>query len=176
MALIKTVSLEEAEGNIREVYSKLMETAGMVPKPLELSSASPALFEHFARGLKYFMTHTTLGLPLLAHIRLLVAIESEYPYCIDLNSMLLQMLGGLSEEQLAEVRQDPARTTLPEKEKALLLFVLKSVKTPEAVDKSDIDGLHELGWTDTDIFDATYHGANMITAGILFNAFKMGDV
>lgn len=176
MALIKTVSLDEAEGNIKEVYDKLMEKAGMVPKPLELSSASPALFEHFARGLKYFMTHKTLGLPLLAHIRLLVAIDSDYPYCIDLNSALLQMLGGLSEDQLAAVRQDPEQTVLPDNEKAMLLFVLKSVKTPEAVEQADVDHLRELGWTDTDIFDATYHGANMVSAGILFNAFKMGDV
>ena len=41
------------------------------------------------------------------------------------------------------------------------LFVLKAVKTPEAVQQNDIDGLRELGWNDKDIFDAVAHGMGL---------------
>jgi len=56
----------------------------------------------------------------------------------------------------------------------MLLFVLKAVKNPDSVEQKDVDALHELGWTDQDILEATHHGADMVRHGILFKAFKMG--
>jgi hypothetical protein len=55
----------------------------------------------------------------------------------------------------------------------MVAFVMKSVKTPDAVEKEDIDQLHELGWVDSDILDALAHGTNMIGSSILMKAFKM---
>jgi len=60
---------------------------------------------------------------------------------------------------------------LEEPQKALLLFVLKAVKTPQSVTAEDIDALHKLGWSDQEIFDATYHGASMVGPSILYKAF-----
>jgi hypothetical protein len=55
----------------------------------------------------------------------------------------------------------------------MLLFVLKAIQTPEATGPTDIDRLHGLGWTDIDIIDATFHGADMVRHGIMFKAFQM---
>lgn len=55
----------------------------------------------------------------------------------------------------------------------MLLFVLKAIQTPEATVQPDIDRLHDLGWTDTDILDATFHGADMVRHAIMFKAFQM---
>ena len=53
------------------------------------------------------------------------------------------------------------------------MFVLKAVKSPESTTTEEIEALHDLGWTDSDIYDATFHGARMVAMSIVFNAFQM---
>lgn len=175
MALIQTVDLEAAEGQVKEVYDRLMETARTIPLPMKMMSASPDLLAVQIQGLAHFFRHPTLGGPLLGYIRLLVAHRFNYPYCVEFNSGLLQMLTEITDEQLDEVKADPSQALLDEKDKALLLFVLKSVTSPDDVNRQDLDALKALGWTEKDIFEAAHHGADMIRHGTLFKTFKMAE-
>ncbi len=174
MALITTVSPEKAEGQIAQAYKPFLDTIGVVPKPLEMMSSSPVLLKLQAEPIGYFMQPPPLGLPLLTFIRLLVAVEYDYEFCIGFNSGLLESQ-GISADQLSSAKTDPSQAPLEEKDKAMLLFVLKAVKNPEAVEQNDVDGLRELGWNDKDIFDAVAHGMGMIGPSKMFKAFKMGD-
>jgi hypothetical protein len=153
----------------------MQERAGMIPRPLEMMSASPSLFEVASRTMAYYMAHPTLGFLLLAHIRLVVAFNHQYPYCIDLNSGLLKHFQGLTEDEVAAVRVDPGKARLEEKDRAMLVFVHKAVTAPEEVEAADVDRLHGLGWNDPDIYDAVAYGANMVSSGILFHAFRMAE-
>jgi alkylhydroperoxidase family enzyme len=174
MALIKTVEPDQADGEIKEAYDMLKAVAGGVPKPLQLMSASPKLFEINMQALKYYMSHPSLNPVLLACIRFVAAGHCEYPYCIDMNKKILTGMVGLSEEQVEQLMKDPANTDLPSKDKAMLQLVIKAIQTPEDVQQADVDKVRELGWSDSDIFEAVIHGANMVSMGIAFNAFKMG--
>jgi alkylhydroperoxidase family enzyme len=176
MPLIETVVPEVAQGQIADVYRGFEEKIGLVPKPLEMTSASPRLFDLAARRLSYFASHPSLGFPLLAYIRYLVAFRNQFPYCVDLNGGILKQALGMSDEQMAALRTDPASCLLAEKDKTMLLFVLKAVETPEDVSAQDIAALHRHGWSDSDIFDALNHGASMVSTGIMFTALKMGEV
>jgi len=173
MALIKTVSPEEATGKVKEVYDVMMEKARVIPKPFQMMSPSPALLEIMLQSLGYYFEHPSLSFQLLTHIRLLVAQVYKYEYCVDFNSGILQMLANVTDEQLENLKSDPKQAPLNDKDKAMLLFVLKAVKTPDSVEQKDVDALHELGWTDQDILEATHHGADMVRHGILFKTFKM---
>lgn len=175
MALIKTVAMEEAEGKVKEVYDQLMKTARVVPRPMQMMSASPDLLAIQIQSLGHYFRHPTLGFALLAHIRLLVAHHFKYPYCVEFNSSLLQMLTDITDEQLDAVKADPSAAPLEDRDKAMLLFVMKGVISPDTVEKSDVEGLKEMGWTEKDIFEATHHGADMIRHGTLFKAFKMAE-
>ena len=175
MPLIKTLSFEEAEGAVKEMYAFMQEKAGMIPKPLAMMSASPALFAVSSKTMAYFMSHPSLSFLLLAHIRLVVAFNHHYPYCVDLNSGLLQHFQGLGDAEVAAVRVDPGQARLDDKDKAMLVFVHKAVTAPEDVEAADVDRLHDLGWADPDIYDAVSYGANMVSSGILFHAFKMSE-
>jgi len=62
---------------------------------------------------------------------------------------------------------------LADKDKAMLLLVLKAVSTPEAVNAADLQKLRDLGWSDGDILDAVSHGARNKAADIIFNTFKI---
>lgn len=172
MPLVKTVKPDEAEGKIKDAYDEFLKTAGMVPKPFEMFSVSPPLFELQKTAIKYYMNHPRLKFTLLASIRFAVACAYNFDYCVGLNSDFLRF-SGISDEQLEAIKADPENTTLEEKDKAMLLFVLKALNEPENIAKRDLDSMHDLGWSDQDIFDAVYHGAAMIGSSKMFKAFKM---
>jgi alkylhydroperoxidase family enzyme len=112
---------------------------------------------------------------LQAYIRMLVAFNTDYPYCIELNTNRLKMLGKLSDEQIVAARNNPDEARLSDKDKALLKFVVKAVSTPEEIQAQDVEMLRQIGWNDTDIFDAASMGVNMVAMGMLFNIFKMHE-
>ena len=107
MSYLKTVSPEDATGQVAEVYKPVLEVVGMVPAPLQLISASPNLLGLQKKVIDYYTTHPTLSQGLLALIRLLVAEEMQYDYCISLNSNILKMMGIANDDQLAAVMADP---------------------------------------------------------------------
>ena len=174
MALIQTISPEEATGRVQELYENMKKIASVVPKPFQLMSASPDLLSLMFQGITYFTQKQQSFSPLLlTHIRLLVANKFDYQYCTMFNSSILQMVTDISEEQLENLKKDPTGAALNDKEKALLLFVLKAVEKPASVEQKDVDDLRALGWTDKEILEATNYGADMVRHGILFKAFKM---
>ncbi len=175
MAIIKTQTAETATGQVKEFYDELLKIMPNVPKPLQLASASPGLFAIISQQMKYFMFHPNLGPLLQAHIRLLVAFNTDYPYCVDLNTGLLKLFGKLSDEEIAAVRTDPDKAKLDDKDKAMLRFVFKAVTKPDEVDEKDIEELRALGWADPDIYDAAVAGTSMVAMGMLFNVFKMHE-
>ncbi len=52
-------------------------------------------------------------------------------------------------------------------------FVVRSVSEPEEITAIDMQRLRDLEWDDSDVLDATFLGAFMLTSGVLFNTFKM---
>lgn len=172
MALLKIVSKENAEGEVKTIYDGFMKKVGMIPKPFELLSVSPELMKIQAGSMAYYMGHSTLGFPLLAHIRYMVAVMNNYAYCTDLNKNFLKMQ-GLEDADVDQLTRDPSQTMLEDKDKAMLLFVLKAIKDPESVEEKNITALHDQGWEDRDIFDALTHGVSMVGHSVLMKAFKM---
>ncbi|MCF8043571.1 MAG: hypothetical protein K9K65_04875 [Desulfarculaceae bacterium] len=174
MPIIKVVPPNEAQGKVKQGYD-LFQNLGLVPTPFQMYSSSPSLIGVRLQSLDYFRTHPNLSMPLLALIRMLVSEELKYYYCISLNQEILKMIGIMDEDAAAKVLADPESAPLSDKDKAMLLFVLKAIKTPDEVVAEDTQKLRDLGWSDGDIIDATSHGAGMVADGILFKAFKMDE-
>ncbi|MCP4675456.1 MAG: hypothetical protein GY854_08115, partial [Deltaproteobacteria bacterium] len=99
----------------------------------------------------------------------------EYPFCVELNTMGLKHSLNLSDDQIAAFREDSSKAKLPEKERELVHFVVRSVREPEEITAQDMQRLRDLGWDDSDVLDATFMGAFMLTSGVLFNTFKMNE-
>lgn len=175
MALIHTQTSETAEGEVRKIYDQILEVVPFVPKPVQLFSASPELMTGYWRMMQRVIAHPRVSRPTMALLRLGVAMESDFPYCIEFNSASLKMLLELSDEELAEVRKDPSKAKLPEPELTLALFVIRAVREPESVTAADIQQLRDLGWDDEAIFVATFQGAFMLAVGALFTIFKMHE-
>lgn len=172
MSLLTLTPPEKAEGQLAELYASAEHFFGTVPSNVQLLGVSPAVLENQLYFAQYFMQHPTLGAPLLSMIRMLVAKACKSEYCDSFNVGLLARF-GFTEEQIQGARIDPDKAPLEEKDKAMLLFVLKATSEPHAVASSDLDKLRSLGWTDADIFDAVAHGARAVGTNIIFDAFKI---
>ncbi len=172
MALIQTVEPDKAEGQVKEIYDFMQKNAGVIPAPLQLASASPNMLDSVWQSIQYYSRHPSLGFGLLSSIRYLVAQQYDYAFCTGFNKNMLKMQ-GLSDEDIEKMENDPLQAPLDDKDRAMVAFVMKAVKTPDAVEKQDVDQLHEQGWTDSDILDALAHGTNMIASSILMKTFKM---
>ena len=172
MTLIQTINPENAEGKAKEIYDTLQKTIGVIPAPLQLASASPWMLDMVWQSIQYYSQHPNLGFGLLSSIRYLVARHYNYAFCTGFNKNFL-MMQGMSEEDVEKIVEDPLQAPLEDKDRAMLAFVMKAIKTPDAVMKEDVDRLHDLGWTDNDILDALAHGTNMVGSSILMKAFKM---
>jgi alkylhydroperoxidase family enzyme len=172
MALINTVSPEQAEGTIKEAYDMFMENLGVIPRPLEMMSASPAIFGHQLQKIHYYTAHPTLSFALLSHIRYLVAHNLNYSFCMDFNKHILKKQ-GLEDDDIHQIEADPTKSLLEEKESAMLAFVVKAAKAPGSVEADEIKRLKEMGWEDRDLVEALAHGVNMIDHSIMMEVFQM---
>jgi uncharacterized peroxidase-related enzyme len=173
MSILATVAPEKAAGLVAEIYGQMQRAFGFIPNAFRLYSASPAMMSNQWQNNQYYFQHLTLGFPLLASIRMLVSQENECDYCIGMNAALLIQHAGFTAHLIAAMKRDPAAAPLAERDKAMLLFVLKATKAPKTVTTADLDALRGLGWSDGEIFDAVNHGARNIAADILFNTFKI---
>jgi hypothetical protein len=172
MPLINTVSPEHAEGIVQEAYELFKKRVGSIPKPLEMLSVSPELFELQFRRIQYLSKHPKLSFSLLAHIRYLVAHNLRYQFCTDFNKYILQKQ-GVSENDCKKMEQDPSQSLLEGHENAMLAFVVKSVNDPASVSSDEVENLKKMGWEDRDLVDALSQGVSMIDHSIMMQVFQM---
>lgn len=175
MPLIKTYETEEATGELLEIYNEIIKVRGSVGNNAKLFSSSPQLLKQQLDFIKYYSTHPTLSMPLLASIRICVSSKEECNFCIDFNTALLVNYAKWNLEEVEFMKKNLESKKLNEKENVLLKFVINSMKNPHKVNKNDINELKKLNWEDKDILDALNHGARMLATDILFNAFKIED-
>lgn len=174
MPLIKTIKPTDATGELAELYGKIEAMRGRVSNSAQIFSASPELIKQQMSFIEYYMVkQKSLSMPLLASIRMLISDKNNCSYCVDFNASILINMLGWRPKEVEAMRANPSDAKLDEKEKAMLLFVLKAVRTPHDVNASDIQKLRDLGYTDGEILDATNHGARMSAIDIIFDAFKI---
>ncbi|WP_263832422.1 carboxymuconolactone decarboxylase family protein [Sulfurospirillum oryzae] len=174
MPLINTIKPEDATGELAELYGKIQAMRGRVSNSAQIFSASPELIKQQMAFIEYYMLkQKSLSMALLACIRTLVSDKNGCQYCVDFNASMLINMMHWTPKEVEAMRANPNNAKLDAKEKAMLLFVLKAVRTPHDVNASDVQALRDLGYEDGDILDATNHGARMSAIDIIFDAFKI---
>lgn len=168
MFRLKTVEPKEATGLVAEVYGSLPQ--GMdVPGPMLMMSASPEILRRQAAFAGYFRGHPVLSRKFLTLVRYIASADAGFSFCIGFNGDLLKSV-GLNDVDLEAIQDDPSLAPLDEREKALLLLVAKTLRKPDELSDADIQAVRDLGYQDSDIFDAMWQGASMRGPAVLFNA------
>ena len=175
MPIIKTYEINEATGELLDIYNEIIKVRGSVGNNAKLFSSSPELLKQQLDFIKYYSTHPTLSMPLLASIRICVSSKEECNFCIDFNTAMLLNHAKWSLKEVESMKKDLDSSKLTQKENALLKFVINSMKNPHKVNENDMNELRKLDWDDKDIIDALNHGARMLATDIIFNTFKIDD-
>jgi hypothetical protein len=127
-----------------------------------------------AKYLAHYMGHPVLNPNFQAFLRMLVSIKQECAFCINMNTGML-LNSGFTMEQIEATKANPETMPLPEKEKALILFVLKIINNSNSTEEGDMIKLRDLGWQDSEILEAVFAGTNQVASDMMFNAFKIED-
>ncbi len=173
MPLIHTYTPATAQGRVKEVYDQIQAAFGSVPNAMQIDSSSPAQLTRHWESISYYMQHPTLSFNLLAFMRMLISEKTHCEYCVDLNEAMLVNMGGISHDQVIAARKNPQDAPLSDKDKSMLLFVLKATSNSLSVGPADIEALKAQGWSDGEILDGLHHGADMVASDIILNAMKV---
>lgn len=95
----------------------------------------------------------SLGAKLGEQIAVAIANSNRCEYCLAAHTVLGQAAGATAEEMQAAQRGQSAEL----KTAAVLAFALKVVKQRAQIDRSDINGLRELGYDDEHIVEIMAH-------------------
>jgi len=171
-ALIKTINPQEASGKVKEIYDQFVQQIGFIPNAFQINSTSEFLLRRQAESFGYYMQHPVLKPHFQAIVRLLVSMEKDCEYCVNVNTGIL-LQAGLSMEQIQATKENPENAPLEEKEIALLKFLLKVVTNSNSTTPEDISLLKEYGWSDSVILEATHQAASQVASDMILNAFKV---
>ncbi len=175
MSYLEETSPEDATGKLAAVYQALEQQIGFIPNGFRMLGVSEDVAERQAGYMDWVMRHPTLSPRFSAILRLLVSQEKQCDYCVDANSAILQNHLGVAPDELAALKLNPGDAPLDDREKALLLFVLDAIESPREVNATAIEELRDTGWSDREILEALYQGAQQVAFDILINAFNVDN-
>jgi len=172
--LTSTIAPEDATGVVAQNYATVKDMVGFVPPLCEFLSINPNSQKATLDYAKMVHPHPTLTGKLISMISLLISNDSNCEYCVDFNESMLINSFNISQDEIKAIKDDASNvTSLDDKEKALLFFVLKSVKDPHSTTQDDITSLKNLKATELEIYDALNHGAHIVATDIILDAFKV---
>ena len=149
---LKTVTPEEATGEIGEIYREEIADRGFIMEATACWTIRPdmlALIEQFsatARG-KF-----SLGMRGWRLITLIAAKEIPSSYCsVVYSKALVKDLG--SKEQVLAIQRDFRSAGLSDKEVAMLAYAQQVARDASKIRQADIDALRGVGFSDLEISD-----------------------
>ena len=80
---------------------------------------------------------------------------------------------GMDLDALRSAQEAPSTVPLPEKEKVLLLLVLKMVLNADEVEAADLEIAYAAGWEDRDIYEAANYTVRNYAVDLLLKALKV---
>lgn len=161
---------QNADGQLAELYKVIQDNFGGVPEGLQLFGVSPTLLNIQLQSLQYFSQHKTISQNFFAMLRYILSEHGKCEFCIGFNKALL-IEAGFTDQQIDQALSDPSNGPLSEKENALLDYVLRAIQNPHGVSEKDVKNLKMMGWSDSEIFDATIHGAQHVAIDTIFETF-----
>ncbi len=150
MAFIKTIPVDEASGEVRELYLRQQRSFGFLPNYAKVFCYRPQLmsaWSNLQHSIKATMDARSYELITVAAA---LAIDNSYCALAHCKKLLGKFYSG--EEVLQILTNDPD-SPLSEAEKAMMELAGKTAKNSSLVTRRDIQRLKALGYTDVAIFD-----------------------
>jgi uncharacterized peroxidase-related enzyme len=157
--------------DIAAYFDRCTEKLGLIPNVLRAYAFDTAKLRAFMEIYNDLMLAPSgLSKPEREMIAVAVSAENRCVYCLTAHGAALRQLTG--DPALAEViAQNYRAAGLPARQRAMLDFVVKLTRHPEAMDAPDRALLRDAGFTDRDIWDiaavaAFYNMSNRLAAAV----------
>lgn len=150
MALIETVPVDQASGDVRAMYEANQAKMGYVPNYVKVFSHRPQVMA--AWGNLLGTIRSTVDARRYELITLVAARTLRSSYCMLAHGTILRQEFYLS-HQLTQIVADYTSADLLPAEIAMMAYVEKLVRDASTIDANDIQSLHDHGFTDPEIFD-----------------------
>ncbi|GAA3372582.1 peroxidase-related enzyme [Streptomyces antimycoticus] len=146
--IVPLIDRETATGTVKEQLDQIHSVFGAVPPGFQAVANSPATltamwtaFGAYGQG--------SLGAQVSEQIAVAVANTNKCEYCLAVHTGLGRK-SGLSKEELSAAQIGESTNA---KTAALLGFVLSVIENRGHIDRSEIDALRELGWSNEQIVE-----------------------
>jgi uncharacterized peroxidase-related enzyme len=150
LPLPEITSLDE---DLQKYFSKCQEKLGLKPYVLQAYTARPSKLRNFMSFYNELMLAES-GLSKLEREMIAVVVSSHNRcyYCLVAHGQTVRQLSG--DPQLGEMMVMNYRVAeLSPRQRAMLDFAWKITATPNLIDEADRQGLRDVGFSDSDIFD-----------------------
>lgn len=148
MSRVKPVHIEEAKGEVKDLYQSLQKKMGKVINIFLNMGNSAATLKGFL-ALNDAASQTSLSPKLREQIALIVGQTNHCQYCLSAHTMLAKK-AGMSEQDILKARhaesQDP-------KEHAILKFSKQIVENRGNISNQDLASLKAAGVNDTELVE-----------------------
>jgi uncharacterized peroxidase-related enzyme len=168
---IATVSEEEADGKLHEIYEGDRQNLGFVPDHAKVFSLRPdvlAAWRAFQGSIRGHMRLRRYELVTLAAARSLGCRYCQLAHGAVLNS------NGVDVAQLRAILSDFHDAGLSPEEVAIMDFACNVARSADQMTQADTDALRVVGLTDTEILDVTMVAAMRCFASNTFDALGAG--
>ncbi len=153
-AWIATVSPEEAEGLVREVYEEDIAKNGTVSVVTKMMSKKPKVLKTWWR-FKHALTFggSSLGRVREEYIATLVAMKYKCSFCSVVHGELLRKALNTTRERIIEIVRDYKNAGLDEKDVRLIDFALQVATAAHEITPESLDGMRSAGFPDEEIVE-----------------------
>jgi alkylhydroperoxidase family enzyme len=151
---LKTVSAEEATGEIAELYRPSLEGHGFVMEADACWTAVPGLFPMVEHLLQTSRANFTLGLRNWRLITLVAAKEVPSTYCSLVYAKLLA--DDIGKGQVLAIQRDFRNAGLSDKDVAMLAYAEQVARNASKITLKDIEALRQHGFNDVEIGEIAF--------------------
>ncbi len=153
MARIEPISPSQVNQEINAIFEEIEEAFGMVPNIFRTYARHPPLLRANWNKVKALLMEGSLSRKLKETIAVLVSGDNSCQYCVTAHSAVMKAI-GLSDEEIAAIKEDLDLTDFDAKEKALIRFARKANLSPHRIEEDELTLLRQKGATDAEIIEA----------------------
>jgi uncharacterized peroxidase-related enzyme len=155
MPYLKTVELNEASGELRDIYSKVVGERGKISNILKIHSLLPnTMITHLDFYMSIMFDKAGIKRADAELIATVVSAVNKCEYCVNHHAEALKSYWK-DDEKVKQAAEDFRKVDLTEKQNAMLEFAEKLTLHPGEMKEDDVNGLREIDFGDEAILSIT---------------------
>jgi uncharacterized peroxidase-related enzyme len=155
MPYIKTVELNEASGELKDIYSKVVGERGKLSNILKIHSLLPnTMITHLDFYMSIMFDKAGIRRADAELIATVVSAANKCDYCVNHHAEALKSYWK-DDKKVKQAAEDFRKLDLTEKQNAMLEFAEKLTLYPGEMKEDDVNGLREIGLSDEEILSIT---------------------